>query len=101
MKASATGRNRDIPFAVFWDAYGLKKDRKAAEGAWKRLSARDRRAAVEGIAAYREECRRTGVSMMYGPGYLNHRRWEDETDTPAAAPEPAAGAAVPEEMELW
>lgn len=69
-----------IEFNTFWDAYGLKRDRKAAEGAWKRLSAKDRQAAFDGIHAYREECRRTGVRMMYGQGYLNHRRWEDEID---------------------
>lgn len=79
--------SNDNGFKAFWDAYGLKRERQAAEASWNRLSAKDRRAAIAGIAAYRERCRQSGVSMMYGQGYLNHRRWEDETDY--------------EEMEKW
>ena len=73
-------KNSAPDFKEFWDAYGLKRDRIDAERAWNRLSASDRRAAVAGIGRYREQCRRSGVSMMYGHGYLNHRRWEDEQD---------------------
>ena len=43
-------------FEQFWDAYAYKRDRRAAERAWKRLSAADRRAAYEGIEAYRADC---------------------------------------------
>ena len=67
-------------FKQFWDAYGIKKDKKAAEPAWNRLSAKDRRLAVAGITAYREDCQRRGISMMYAQGYLNHHRWEDEIE---------------------
>ena len=69
-------------FGDFWDAYGLKRDRIAAERVWNRLSAGDRTAAVAGIPAYREDCRRRGIAMMYGQGYLSHRRWEDEAGQP-------------------
>ena len=69
-------------FKAFWDAYALKRDRMAAERVWDRLSARDRRAAVAGIPAYRESCLRQGIAMMYGQGYLSHRRWEDEAEEP-------------------
>ena len=75
------GRRKTPEFKEFWDAYGLKRDRIAAERAWNRLSAKDRTAAVGGIAAYREDCLRRGIAMMYGQGYLSHRRWEDEPDT--------------------
>ena len=74
------GRRRTPEFGEFWDAYGLKRDRIAAERAWKRLPARDRTAAFDGIGAYRDACRRRGIAMMYGQGYLTHRRWEDEQD---------------------
>lgn len=68
-------------FDEFWRAYPLKKDRIAAERAWKRLNAADRKEALAGIAGYAEECARRGVHLMYGQGYLNRRRWEDEPDT--------------------
>lgn len=65
-------------FKAFWDAYGLKRDRMTAERVWQRLTAKERRAAVAGIPAYRESCRLQGIAMMYGQGYLSHRRWEDD-----------------------
>ena len=84
----------DELFNTFWDAYGLKRDRLAALRAWNRLSMKDRRAAIRGIAAYRADCQKRGISMMYGQGYLNHRRWEDEF--PAPSPTQPDG-----DMEEW
>lgn len=89
-------------FQSFWDAYGLKRDRIAAERAWNRLSAKDRKAACAGIGAYREDCQRRGIAMMYAQGYLNHRRWEDcitaGDDATAAGPD---AAPQQPDMELW
>ena len=68
----------DLEFQKFWDAYGLKRDRVAAERAWRKLTKSDRRAALEGIARYRDDCEAQGIQRMYAQGYLNHRRWEDE-----------------------
>ena len=87
-------KENDELFNTFWDAYGLKRDRLAALRAWKRLSANDRRDAIRGIAAYRADCQQRGISMMYGQGYLNHRRWEDEI----SAPSPAQNF---DDMEEW
>lgn len=67
-----------ITFQAFWDAYALKRDRIAAERAWKKLSARDRQAAFAGIGRYDEDCKKRGISKMYAQGYISHRRWEDE-----------------------
>ena len=67
-------------FQIFWDQYGLKRDRIAAQRAWSRLSGTDKQAALAGIAAYRADCEQRGIQMMYGQGYLNHRRWEDQHD---------------------
>jgi len=72
--------NNDNGFKAFWDAYGLKREKAAAEAVWNRLSAADRRAAIAGIKAYREDCQRQGIAMKYAQGYLSHRRWEDETE---------------------
>ena len=74
-----------VSFQEFWDAYALKRDRLAAERAWKKLTATDQRAAIAGIAAYREDCQRRGIAMMYAQGYLSHRRWEDEVATDDAS----------------
>lgn len=98
-----------ISFQTFWDAYGLKRDRIAAERAWKRMSSKDRQKAFAGIVSYREECQRRGISMMYPQGYLNHRRWEDDV-TPAehGLNENTSGNVMPgtaeaslEDMETW
>ena len=98
-------------FPEFWDAYGLKRDRMAAEKAFLRLSAKDRLAAFNGIAAYRADCEQRGIAMMYAQGYINHRRWEDETEasTPAsvlsaASPSQPSSSPTPgsqPDMEIW
>lgn len=76
----ARAKNDDNGFKTFWDAYGLKREKAAAEAVWRRLSPADRRSALAGIASYREDCRRRGVAMKYAQGYLSHRRWEDEME---------------------
>lgn len=76
----------DQEFQKFWDAYGLKRDRVAAERAWRKLSKGDRRAALAGIQRYRDDCEARGISRMYAQGYLNHRRWEDESLSPDPSP---------------
>lgn len=97
-------------FPEFWDAYALKRDRMAAEKAYLRLSAKDRLAAFNGIAAYRADCEQRGIAMMYAQGYINHRRWEDEPEasTPASVPyaaissqpsSPTPGSQP--DMEIW
>ena len=83
-KSSPSGEREGgaVPtFEQFWDAYAYKRDRRAAERAWKRLSTADRRAAYEGIAAYRADCAHCERQMMYAQGYLNRRRWEDDFTT--------------------
>lgn len=102
----------NITFNDFWTAYALKRDRLRAERAWNRLPAKDRRAAYDGIAPYREQCRQSGISMMYAQGYLNNRRWEDEPLPSTAAGQNASGtkkeqhdgstgSATPCDMEIW
>ena len=76
----------DPEFQKFWDAYGLKRDRVAAERAWRKLSKGDRRAALAGIQRYRDDCEARGIQRMYAQGYLNHRRWEDESPPPDPSP---------------
>ena len=70
-------------FEKFWDKYAMKLDRIAAVGAWNNLDKDLRRAAIDGIQHYREICETLGVNRMWPQGYLNHRRWEDESPGPA------------------
>lgn len=70
--------NNAPTFQRFWDAYGLKRDRFAAERAWNRLSATDKRKAISAIPDYNADCARRGINRMYAQGYLNHHRWEDD-----------------------
>lgn len=92
----------DISFKAFWDSYAYKRDRYAAELVWKRMSDKEKRAALAGISRYREECQRTGVSMMHGRNYLLHRRWEDELDEQDGSVHARSRTQSPlEEMEIW
>ena len=97
--------NRKIPFEDFWKKYPLHKAKKDAECAWNRLSAKDRRDAIAAIDSYRENCVKTGVGMKYAKGWLNGRRWEDETDDDTAADGKSSVKTcaddAPAEMELW
>ena len=70
--------NKAPTFEEFWNAYGLKRDRIAAERSWNKLNTKDKRAAIMGISAYKQDCEQRGISRMYGQGYINHRRWEDD-----------------------
>lgn len=82
--------NKAPDFQQFWNAYALKRDRIAAERAWNKLPAKDKRKAIEAIPAYNADCARQGISRMYAQGYLSHRRFEDDfSESPAAAPAPA------------
>ena len=85
----------EITFTDFWNAYGLKRDKIAAERAWKRLGKRDQRAAFDGIKTYKEDCSKHGRMMMYAQGYLNHRRWEDEPEEPAEKTAPPSSSEIP------
>lgn len=92
--AKKTSTPIDHEFQKFWDAYGLKRDRVAAERAWRKLSKGDRRAALAGITRYRDDCEARGIQRMYAQGYLNHRRWEDESPAPDPSPVERGGTAA-------
>lgn len=78
MKAQAKTKNqRD--FEIFWKAYDYKKGKPYALAAWNRLSKEDRKAAIERIPAYLEDCELCHREQKYPQGYLNGRLWEDET----------------------
>ena len=77
------------PFVEFWNTFNFKKNKQAAEKAWKKLNNKDRAEAIAKIPdyyAYLEHKRSTGFNQnnLYPSTYLNGRRWEDDysiTDT--------------------
>ena len=88
--------NKAPDFQQFWNAYALKRDRIAAERAWNKLPAKDKRKAIDAIPAYNADCARQGISRMYAQGYLSHRRFEDDfSEEPAAAPSPSPSPVSP------
>ena len=90
-------------FEKFWNEYAMKFDRIAAVRAWNNLDKDLRRAAIDGIQHYREICETLGVRRMWPQGYLNHRRWEDESPTPDPSPVERRDAKGPDlpDMAIW
>ena len=65
-------------FKLFWQAYDYKRNKERAWTAWKRLSQRDREAAMAGVEAYKADCERFQRAMAHASTYINQRRWEDD-----------------------
>lgn len=92
-----------ITFEQFYAKYPRHIDRRAAERAFNRLSAKDRQAAYDGIERYRDTMW-LGVETKYIPypsTYLNGRRWEDEPDKPREQPQAAREAAWYRKPEVY
>lgn len=71
------------PFLKFWNTFNFKRNKQAAEKAWKKLNNKDRAEAIAKIPnyhAYLEHKRSTGFNQnsLYPATYLNGRRWEDD-----------------------
>ena len=62
-KEKASDDADGLSFEIFWEAYGNKKDKKAA---------------LDGIQPYKEDCIRCNRTMKYPATYLNGRTWEDD-----------------------
>ena len=76
---SSASTNADcLSFSVFWEAYNYKKGKKNAESAWNRLSKKDKKAAIDGITPYMNDCKSCGRSVRHPATYLNGRTWEDD-----------------------
>jgi hypothetical protein len=69
-------------FDAFWSAYPKKDAKPEAVKAWNALSPQDRDHATAGAIAYARQCKRlqTERGKTKNPsGWLNGRRWEDES----------------------
>lgn len=94
-------QNNTPSFMDFWNTYDYKRDRYLAEKAWKRLSDDDKRKAISAIPAYRDDCIRRNIPMVYGVRYLTHRRWEDEYDATETPTPVAEHKEQQTHMEEW
>ena len=83
----ATSRQADAAFAEFWDAFGSKKDRVKAHGAFCKAFAAepDKAEWLQRVvrAAGKEAARRphlvaSGMTPIYAQGWISGRRYEDE-----------------------
>lgn len=68
-----------VGFEDFWEAYGLKKSRKACETKWKGLSRDDKSKALEVVGDHNLITAHDGARYRPHPlTWLNQRRWEDD-----------------------
>lgn len=69
----------DLFASEFWPAYPRKEAKPKAASAFRRLSKTDQRAAVDGVAKWRDSGRWSDPKFIPLPAsFLNARRWEDE-----------------------
>ena len=67
-----------VTFEQFWNLYGYKLNRKKTEQKWNRLTAKERRAAVDGIQRLKDYYAEKGYALPHPLTYLNGERWNDE-----------------------
>lgn len=65
-------------FLEFWNTYNKKVGRVPAIRAWKKLTADDKRKAIEGIKPYQESMHFDKHYIKHPATYLNQRTWEDD-----------------------
>ncbi len=76
---------KETGFDEFWDAYGKKTSTKKALSAWKRLSKKDRAAAMACVPAY--VAATPDIQYRKSPTtWINQRCWEDEMVAPHKQP---------------
>jgi len=68
----------DLGFQAFWDAYGLKRNKKRAERLWGKMSEKQKTAALAYIPKYINSLKLSGVAQKYPDTYLMNEVWEDE-----------------------
>lgn len=65
-------------FEEFWEAYGLKKDKKKAELRWNKLNPDSKVRSVQYIEKYNNDLVRNGFAKKMAKTYLNDECWNDE-----------------------
>mgnify|MGYP007101922841 CR=1 FL=1 len=89
--ARPTKTTDDPAFNRFYKAYPVHRDHDRAFKTWQCLSAKDRQAAIAGIASYMAACQQSGAIIAYPQGYLSGRHWRDK---PRPAPPSPSSASL-------
>ena len=71
-------KEKDDLFIQFWNTYNKKVGQIPALRAWKKLTADDKRKAIEGIKTYQESMHFDKHYIKHPATYLNQRTWEDD-----------------------
>lgn len=91
-------------FMEFYNAYGYARSKYKAYLSWKKLSKKDKKAAIDAIPVYKKDCKINDREMKYPSTYLNQRTWEDDFDISSNKEEPTEEETLyPEGMdaEQW
>lgn len=74
-----TPQGGQVAFDEFWSVVWIKKGRAASERAWKRMSDKNRRLAIDSAKRFWSKWRDEypDASPIHPATYLNGRRWED------------------------
>lgn len=67
----------DTSFDKFWNAYGLKRNKKRSERLWKRLMEEERVKCLAYIPKYLIEVRQAGIGQKYPDTFLYNESWND------------------------
>lgn len=70
----------NIPFDLFYEAYGNKKGKRKAEALWNKMSDTDRELSMNAVAPFKLVT--DPKFMPYPATWLYGRRWEDEMSDP-------------------
>lgn len=66
-----------VSFEDFWEAYGVKKDKKVSQDVWKRLKALEQQKAINAISRYNNELKLSNEFKKHPKTYLRQKKWED------------------------
>lgn len=73
-------RKSDALFAVFWDEYDNKKDKKRCKVFWDELTEEEQELAISRIPFYDKYLLFSDTAKCYPSKYIKDRRFEDEYD---------------------
>lgn len=73
----------EVSFDMFWQRFGLKRNKLQAEKLWEKLRKTEQVEAWHRIAAYDKYCKKNGhwYQRMYPDTWLRNRQWESEWET--------------------
>jgi len=77
-RLSNDNQKENLDFDSFYELYPRKRSRLTAEKAWKKLSVKDRKEAIEKLPVYIADCAECKREVKYPATYLNQRTWEDD-----------------------